>query len=148
MIEKDFTNNILDSISDGVFTVDRHFSITSFNKAAEQITGVKKEVALGKKCFEVFRSNMCEKNCPLQKTLKTGKNSIDKKGYCISSKGEKIPISVSTALLKDKRGTILGGAETFRDLREIEQLKTELKTHAPNSHVESQIGRASCRERV
>lgn len=138
MIEKEFTNNILDSISDGVFTVDRHFTITSFNKAAEQITAVKKEVALRKKCFEVFRSNMCEKNCPLQKTLKTGKNIIDKKGYCISSKGEKIPISVSTALLKDTRGNVLGGAETFRDLREIEQLKTELKTHAPNSHVESQ----------
>ena len=127
MIQDEITSHILDSISDGVFTIDKDFSISSFNRAAEKITGVKKEEALGQKCFEVFRSNMCEKICPLRKTLKTGKKQIDIKGYCISKEGRKIPISVSTALLKDKRGRILGGAETFRDLSEIENLKKELK---------------------
>lgn len=126
------TAHILESISDGVFTVDADWKITSFNRAAEKITGVSREKALGKNCFEVFRSNMCETSCPLRRTMKTGKPLIDRAGYCLDTKGRRIPISVSTALLTDQRGRVLGGAETFRDLREIEQLKQELASRGPN----------------
>ncbi len=132
-----FTANILNSISDGVFTVNTDWEITSFNKAAELITGVQKKEAIGQKCFEVFKSNMCEKDCPLRKTMKTGKSLINKTGYCLSKNGERIPISVSTALFKDENGTILGGAETFRDLSEIEKLKTELLLRGPHPVYES-----------
>ncbi|HDM75947.1 MAG TPA: PAS domain-containing protein, partial [Deltaproteobacteria bacterium] len=45
---------ILDSITEGVFTIDLDKNITSFNKAAEKITGVPKEEAIGRKCYEVF----------------------------------------------------------------------------------------------
>ncbi len=121
------TDTILESISDGVFTVDSSWHITSFNKAAERIIGIRKKDAIGKLCHEVFKSNMCESECPLRKTMKTGKPIIDKKGYCLSPAGEKIPISVSTALLIDADGKIQGGAETFRDLREIVALKEQLE---------------------
>ena len=121
------TDTILESISDGVFTVDSSWRITSFNKAAERITGIRRKDAIGKLCHEVFKSNMCERECPLRKTMITGKPIIDRKGYCLSPAGEKIPISVSTALLIDGDGKIRGGAETFRDLREIEALKEQLE---------------------
>ena len=39
---------VLDSIVDGVFSVDNKWKITSFNSAAEQLTGWKREDALGK----------------------------------------------------------------------------------------------------
>lgn len=132
-----FTSNILNSISDGVFTVNTDWEITSFNRAAEIITGIKIKDALGQKCFEVFKSNMCEKDCPLKKTMKTGKPLINKSGYCISKNGTRIPISVSTAILKDENGTILGGAETFRDLSEIEKLKNDLLSRGPHPVYES-----------
>ncbi len=127
-----FTSNILQSISDGVFTVNTDWQITSFNRAAELITGIQKKDAIGQKCFEVFKSNMCEKDCPLRKTMKSGKPLIDKNGYCLSKAGNRIPISVSTALLKDENGLILGGAETFRDLSELEKLKNELLSRGPH----------------
>jgi len=126
------TANILESISDGVFTVDPDWKITSFNRAAEKITGVKREDALGQNCFEVFKSNMCESACPLRRTMKTGKPLVNKAGFCITKKGKRIPISVSTALLVDERGRTLGGAETFRDLSEIEELRKELDARGPN----------------
>jgi len=132
-----FTSNILNSISDGVFTINTDWEITSFNRAAELITGIQKKDAVGQKCFEVFKSNMCEKDCPLKRTMKTGKPLINKTGYCISKSGGRIPISVSTALLKDENGTILGGAETFRDLSEIEKLKNELFSRGPHPVYES-----------
>ena len=124
------TDNILESISDGVFTVDPQWRITSFNRAAENITGIRRSEAIGALCCEVFKSNMCESECPLRHTLKTGKPIINKAGYIITVKGERIPVSVSTALLIDETGTVIGGAETFRDLREIEMLKSELKSRA------------------
>ena len=46
---------ILESISDGVFTVNSNWQITSFNRAAEEITGISREEAIGKRCSEVFR---------------------------------------------------------------------------------------------
>ena len=49
-MEKDI---ILDSIADGVFTVDDNWRITSFNRAAEQITGVRREDAIGQRCNHV-----------------------------------------------------------------------------------------------
>ena len=124
------TDIILESISDGVFTVDSAWRVTSFNKAAERITGIDRIEAVGKLCHEVFKSNMCESECPLRRTMKTGKPIIDKKGYCLTPKGERVPISVSTAILFDADGNATGGAETFRDLREIEELKERLQSQS------------------
>ncbi len=121
------TDAILESISDGVFTVDPEWRITSFNRAAEEITGVPRREALGKRCSEVFRSSMCEAECALRRTLKSGKPVIGKSGYIIDAGGNRIPISVSTAVLRDAAGRVTGGAETFRDLSELEELRRELE---------------------
>ena len=120
------TEAILESISDGVFTVDSQWLITSFNRAAEEITGIDRSDALGRPCSEVFRSSMCENDCSLRKTLESGNAIINKTGFVIDKHGRRIPISVSTAVLRDSNGDIIGGAETFRDLSEVEVLRQEL----------------------
>jgi PAS domain S-box-containing protein len=120
------TEIILESISDGVFTVDRDWRITSFNRAAEEITGISRKEAIGKPCPEVFRASMCEVDCALRQTLETGAPVINKSAFIIDAEGRRIPISVSTALLQDGKGEIIGGAETFRDLSLVEELRKEL----------------------
>lgn len=124
--ELGFFKVILSSIADGVFTVDSKRVITSFNPAAEKITGVPASKAIGEKCHRVFHSDICEQGCLLKKTLKTGIQTIDQPVNVINSKGEKIPISVSTAVLRDNDGQVLGAVETFRDLSTIEHLRKEL----------------------
>jgi len=121
------TEVILESISDGVFTVDRKWRITSFNRAAEKITGILRGDAIGRLCSDVFRSSMCETECALRQTLKTGEPVIGKSVYIIDADGNGVPISVSTAVLKNAAGHIIGGAETFRDLSEIDALRKELE---------------------
>jgi PAS domain S-box-containing protein len=121
------TDAILDSISDGVFTVDLQWRITSFNRAAEEITKVSRSEALGRLCSEVFRSSLCGEHCPLQSTLASGRPHVGTCGYIITAQGERIPISVSTAVFRDESGRVMGGAETFRDLSEIDALKRELE---------------------
>ena len=117
---------ILDSTADGVFTTDNENNITSFNKAAERITGISKKQAMGKKCFDVLHANICQTACVLEKTLKTGKEIIDLPISVVNSKGKTMPISISTAVLKNKRGKIIGGVETFRDLSSMEALRKEI----------------------
>ena len=121
------TEAILESISDGVFTVDPEWRVTSFNRAAEEITGVTRREAIGRRCSDVFRSSMCGADCALQQTMKKGKPIVGKSGYIINADGGHIPISVSTAVLKDEQGRVIGGAETFRDLSEVEALRRELE---------------------
>lgn len=121
------TEAILESISDGVFTVDRQWRVASFNRAAEEITGIPRNEAIGRLCSEVFRSNMCETECALRKTFKSGRPVIGKTGYIINADGGRIPISLSTAVIRDLKGRVTGGVETFRDLSEVEALRQELE---------------------
>lgn len=121
------TEAILESISDGVFTIDLDWRVTSFNRAAEEITGVSRGEALGRQCAEVFKSSMCGPDCALQQTLNTGRPIIGKSGYIIDADGERISISISTAVLRDAKGNMIGGAETFRDLSEVESLRRALE---------------------
>ncbi len=114
------TEAILESISDGVFTVDMNWRVTSFNRAAEEITGVARREAIGRLRLDVFRCSMCGSGCALDKTIRTGRPIIGKSAFIIDSKGSRIPISVSTAVLRDAEGRVIGGAEisvTFPKLR-------------------------------
>ncbi len=125
-LEPDEIAIILDSVADGVFTVDGEFRITSFNRAAEEITGVPREEAVGRPCCEVFRASICEAQCALKETMQTGRPVVNRSVYIVRPDGERVPISVSTALLKDRQGIVLGGVETFRDLRLVEELRAEI----------------------
>ena len=118
---------ILDSVADGVFTVDREWRISSFNRAAEDITGVPREEALGQRCCDVFRASICETGCALRDTLETGDPIVNKSVFIVDTEGSKRPVSISTAILRDREGRIVGGVETFRDLSHVEQLRKELE---------------------
>jgi len=118
---------ILDSIADGVFTVDRDWNITSFNRAAERITGVSREQAVGQKCFDVFHADVCQKACTLRESIESGKEIIDRRINILNSEGKQIPLSISTAVIRGEKGEAAGGAETFRDLSDIEMLRQEIQ---------------------
>ncbi len=83
----DHTEAVLDSISEGVFTVDSRWRITSFNRAAAEITGISREEAIGKPCSEVFRSSMCEAACALRESMATGEPVLCRSGYIVNSMG-------------------------------------------------------------
>jgi len=124
--EKDI-HVILDSIADGLFTVDMDFRITWFNHAAEQITGIKREDAINRPCCEVFNANICKKECSLKETIRTGNPVVKKHVTIISQDGKKIPVCISAAILENEDGKIIGGVETFRDRSLIEDLRRKLQ---------------------
>jgi PAS domain S-box-containing protein len=139
------TQIILECISDGVFTIDYNWEITSFNRAAEEITGISRKDAIGRHCWDVFRSNMCEAECALKKTMEEGKPYVSTSAYIIDSNQKKIPISVSTSLLIDKNGNVLGGVEIFRDLSLVEELRKQLTA---SFHVEDIVSNSKAMKKI
>ena len=125
-LKGDEYKTILDSIADGVFTVDDEWRIITWNRAAEQITGFSAALAIGQYCYNVFRTNVCQSDCVLRRTLQTGKDLINIPINILSHDGEEKPISISTAVLRDAKGEVVGGVETFRDLAAIESLRKAL----------------------
>ncbi len=118
---------VLSSISDGVYAVDDHMRIACFNRAAEEITGYRREDVLGQPCHTILQTNICRDACAIRFTLETGKPIVDLPITLTTSAGESIPVSISTSLLRDKEGRVVGGVETFRDLRLVESLRRQVE---------------------
>jgi PAS domain S-box-containing protein len=117
---------IVDSVADGVFTVDREWRITSFNLSAAIITGWHREAAIGQYCSDIFRSSICGKSCAIAESLYTGK-SVSNRSITIKTRtGKTVSVSISAAPLVDHEGNILGGVQTFRDLSVETMLRQQM----------------------
>jgi len=117
---------ILDNIADGVFTVDTQWRITSFNRAAERITGVPQSEAIGKPCSEIFHASICGKSCAIAHSISTGKPLTNRCIYIQNIDQAKIPVSICAAPMYDDADNLIGGVETFRDLRTVKALQRKL----------------------
>ncbi len=137
---RDITNQlekqyILDSVADGVFTVDRNFIITSFNRAAEKITGYTSQEVIGSKCRDIFHASVCATRCPLSKAIRD-RSRVDAYDILIKGKdGQEIPVSVSSTALMDEDGNIIGGVETFKDLSEVTKLRKQLSEESEKTGI-------------
>jgi len=118
---------ILDSVADGVFTIDQNWQVTSFNRAAEDITGIKREKALGQRCKDILKADVCESDCALRQTMQTGRPVINKPVHIVDAQGRRKSITISSALLKNREGQVIGGVETFRDMTVVEELRKQLQ---------------------
>lgn len=117
---------IFNSNIEGTYTIDEDWNITSFNTSAEKITGYSKEEAVGKKCWEIFKSNVCRNGCHMEQTMELGKSTIGNELEIINKNGEKIAIRVNSGILLDNENRKIGAVETFIDLSEIVNLTAHL----------------------
>ncbi|EGB14944.1 putative sigma54 specific transcriptional regulator with PAS/PAC sensor [Pseudodesulfovibrio mercurii] len=115
------------SIADGLFTVDAEWNVTYFNEAAERITGISQADALGRKCWDVFRSSLCDGQCAVKSCIRKGGRIVNKSIFIVRSDGTTLPISISASPLKNKDGVVVGGVETFRDLTDIHVSRQQAK---------------------
>jgi PAS domain S-box-containing protein len=108
---------ILDNVADGIFSVDTNWRITSFNKAAEKITGISRQQAIGSYCSDIFHSSICGKSCAIAASISSGQPDSNRCIQIRNADNEQVPVSISAAPLYDNQGNLIGGVETFRDLR-------------------------------
>lgn len=117
----------MDSVADGVFTVDKDMRITTFNRAAQEITGFTAEEVIGQKCHDIFKTGICLSTCPIREALGSGEAVVNREVDIVDKNNRRIPISISASVLRDAQAQVVGGVETFRDLSLIYTLKKELK---------------------
>lgn len=116
---------ILDSITDGVIAIDsEQQTICFFNRAAEEITGYTVEEALGRFCFDVLRCSACQTGCLLKRAMTTGEPVYDAPSRILNKAGGEVPVSITTALIRNEHGEVIGGVEIFRDLSMVETLRS------------------------
>jgi len=118
---------IFHSIPHGIFTIDEVFRITSFNHAAEGITGYRAAEAVGRRCEEIFRADICREDCPLKRSVRTREKIQDRELTILTRNDMRVAISVCTAALTDESGTVLGGVEMFRDISQVVELRKKLE---------------------
>jgi PAS domain S-box-containing protein len=119
---------VLDVVSQGIFTINARGQITSFNRAAEKITGFSKEEVIGKACDDLFKTDLCDTVCPLKKSISSGKRLHNREVRIQTKEGHSIPVSISTAPLVTAAGKLVGGVEVFRDISQVENLRRQLDT--------------------
>lgn len=118
---------ILDSLAEGVCTIDKNWNIISFNRAAEKLTGLKAKEILNKPASMVFDPEHCQCSEFLKKTMSAGEKFVDKKSRIMCSKTGCIPVKLNTTPMYDNSGDIIGVVMAFRDISDVEMLRRELK---------------------
>lgn len=126
-ISNKLKDHILESIGEGVFTVDKDFRINFFNHAAEEITGYKKDEVMGKFCKHIFKSKLCFTDCPIALVLKSNKNIYDYESSITKNTEEIVPIKLNAAVLYNDDREPRGGIITFRDTSELEKIRKDLE---------------------
>ena len=117
---------ILNCLSDGVYVCDRNRRITYWNASAERITGWSANDVIGRRCTDDVLAHvdkdghrLCgREHCPLHRSMITGTvTALPIIVYARGKDGQRIPMQITAAPLLDAKGEIVGGVETFRDLR-------------------------------
>lgn len=125
-MEKDFNKEILNSLAEGVITVDKNFKINFFNRAAELITGYKNEEVIGQFCKYVFKCELCQSQCPIGLVLESGNDIYEYNSSIEIKQGTRKPIRLNAAILKNSSNEPVGGVISFRDLSELMKLRKEI----------------------
>ena len=122
-----FTQDILDSLEEGVFTVDKNFKINSFNQAAEKITGFDRSEVIGSYCKNIFSSERCMGHCPIAHVLENGTNIQDIENLILTKNREEKTIKLNAAIFNSGQGEAIGGVISFRDMSYLEDVEESLK---------------------
>jgi len=121
-----YNENILRSVSSGVITFNPEGVVTTFNDAAGRILRLNQEDVIGKTCDEVFGANSTVAGL-LNRCLSTGEAITREEFELHLPHGERIWIGVSTTLLKDREGRLIGTTFVCTDLTEIKALQEQVE---------------------
>ena len=117
-----FAGFLLDSMADGVFTLDDRGRITTWNPSMEKISGYTQSEAMGHSC-SMLNFNLCiEKDCPtgVKECGIYSKGAVDAKECVLKHKnGHPVPVLKSARLVKDENDRVIGIVETVTDLTEL-----------------------------
>ena len=122
---RDYLNDIVESMSSGLIAVNLRGRITTFNRAAEKITGYSRREILGKKYSSVFPDETGGFSI-LERTMKRPDQRVHDERAVMTKSGRSLPIGVSLSPVRDAENRLIGAIEIFNDLTEIKHLEEQV----------------------
>ena len=132
MMDQSFYKEILDSLHDGIYFVNRRREVQYWNKAAEQLSGYTAEEMIGRRCADNTLNhvdengrNLCRRGCPLAGCMRDGQ-SRDVNVFMHHKDGHRVPVNIRSLPIRDETGKIIGSVEIFSDIAvtsEVEALR-------------------------
>jgi len=121
------TDEILQNIHSGLITIDITGKIIYYNLAAQAILGYKSSEVIDKNCYEVFKDRMPALAEGIFESLKQKKRINRREVIITSQAGKKIPLGLSTTILKEENSQPRGVIAIFQDLSEFKRLEDKLR---------------------
>ncbi len=90
--------------------------IISFNRAIEEMTGYSRDEVLGQPCREIFRSELCQSDCSVHKSICAGESVVNQELGILDKQDRPLQVSISAAPICNEQGEIVGAVETLRNL--------------------------------
>jgi diguanylate cyclase (GGDEF)-like protein/PAS domain S-box-containing protein len=118
-IDDSFYAEILDSLQDGIYYLDRDRTITYWNRGAEKLTGYTADQVIGRSCRNNILNHvnehglvLCNDHCPMAATMQDGQPR-EVYVYLRHAEGHRVPVQVRSTAIRDDSGNIIGAVETF-----------------------------------
>jgi len=150
-----FVNRILNSMADGVFTLDAEGRITSWNRSMERISGYSSEESLGRTCQLLQCSHCFGKTCPsgFEECGILYKEPFEAKECQVRHKnGHEVSVIKNASVVRDRNGKAIGVVETLTDLTELNQARDraeEARLRLAEIHrMDNLIGKSRAMQRV
>jgi len=127
-LDPSFSRLLLESMADGVFTLDRAGNITSWNPSLERMTGYTAEEAIGRPCTLLNFTQCFREGCPtgIEECGIYQHGRLDARECFLRHKqGRDVPVIKSARLVRDVDGSVKGVVETVTDLTELEQARRD-----------------------
>lgn len=124
--DKKNLERILDNLSEGIFAHDLERRILFFNRAAEKITGYRREDVVGKDCHDAFGGPFCGGKCSFQEGPPGFLEHVYYPLNILTTDGEARRLEMCVTGMKDGEGSFIGVLASFRDVTELIGLRLQL----------------------
>jgi len=122
----------LDSVVAPVMAVDRDFDIVFMNKAGAQVLGATPGELIGRKCYEVFDTDICRtEDCSVARAMDRGEVCT---GQTVAHGAGNTPFQYAATPLKDANGAIIGALEYLTDVSDLVGTMSRLRDLMAQTH--------------
>jgi len=121
-------NQIFQTAADGMRVIDKDFTVLRVNETLAALSGVSKDEAVGKKCYDVFPGPLCHTpDCSMVRILK-GEERVESDVEKLRKDGKKVPCIVTATPFRGPGGDLIGIVEDFKDIKERKEAEKQVTT--------------------
>jgi PAS domain S-box-containing protein len=125
------------NVNDAIVASDSQFRMTAFNPAAEALYGWKAEEVIGRNGTEILRTEWPSVDADDMRRRIAEMGHWRGEGTQVLKDGTRIPVEMSSIVLRNKSGQITGYISMNRDIRERKRAETALQDY--NARLEEDV---------